>query len=106
MRQNKNAAIVTGASSGIGMEISRKLSDLGYRVYGFGRDFTKTEELAENIIPVAMDLNQTEKLLNKIEEIKKQEQIQLLVNAAGVGYFGLHEESVRSRPVGSQCTST
>ena len=35
----KTSAIVTGASSGIGLEISRKLGAMGYEVFGFGRDF-------------------------------------------------------------------
>ncbi len=35
------AAIVTGASSGIGLAISRVLCEKGYEVYGFGRDFAK-----------------------------------------------------------------
>ena len=37
--QNGKTAIVTGASSGIGLEISRRLGVMGYQVYGFGRDF-------------------------------------------------------------------
>ena len=42
------AAIVTGASSGIGLAISRVLCEKGYEVYGFGRDFAKeqTRELS------------------------------------------------------------
>ncbi len=41
-----SAAIVTGASSGIGLEISRTLCALGYEVYGFGRNFERPEFLA------------------------------------------------------------
>ena len=43
------AAIVTGASSGIGLAISRVLCEKGYEVYGFGRDFAKeqTREFVE-----------------------------------------------------------
>lgn len=37
------AAIVTGASSGIGLAISRVLCEKGYEVYGFGRDFAKEQ---------------------------------------------------------------
>ena len=37
------AAIVTGASSGIGLAISRVLCELNYDVYGFGRDFEREE---------------------------------------------------------------
>ena len=32
-------ALVTGASGGIGYAIAVKLSAMGYRVYGVGRDF-------------------------------------------------------------------
>ena len=39
----KNTAIVTGASSGIGREISRVLVEMGYEVYGFGREFPEEE---------------------------------------------------------------
>ena len=35
----KKTAIVTGASSGIGSQISRVLVEMGYEVYGFGREF-------------------------------------------------------------------
>ena len=37
------AAIVTGASSGIGLAISRVLCELHYDVYGFGREFEREE---------------------------------------------------------------
>ena len=40
------AAIVTGASSGIGLAISRVLCEKGYEVYGFGRDLESTYSLA------------------------------------------------------------
>ena len=41
--QVKKRAIVTGASSGIGREISRMLVEMGYEVYGFGRSFSDEE---------------------------------------------------------------
>ena len=39
----KQIAVVTGASSGIGLAISDTLCKLGYEVYGFGRDFSRQE---------------------------------------------------------------
>lgn len=86
------AAIITGASSGIGLAISRVLIKLGYKVYGIGRDFSKSEVKDDFFIPVVCDVMNTSKLCEKIEEIRKKEDIYVLVNNAGVGYFGPHEE--------------
>ena len=89
----KEAAIVTGASSGIGYAISRKLSELGYEVFGFGRDFGKTEwTAADNVHPIVCDVLDTDKLCGYVKQIAAQHQVRVLVNNAGVGYYGLHEE--------------
>ena len=89
----KEAAVVTGASSGIGYTISRKLSTLGYEVFGFGRDFGKIEWKEEDHIhPIVCDVLDTETLCACIKEIAAQHQVKILVNNAGVGYYGLHEE--------------
>lgn len=85
-------AIVTGASSGIGFEISKKLLSLDYKVYGFGRDFSKIDFNSDNFIKVVCDLMETNKVVDTIKKIKKENDIYMLVNSAGVGYFGPHEE--------------
>lgn len=93
-----NSAIVTGASSGIGLSITKVLLNLNYKVYGFGRDFSKCDNLIsnistqENFIPISCDLMNTSLLCEKIKEISKNESIKILVNNAGTGYFGPHEE--------------
>lgn len=87
------AAIVTGASSGIGYAVSRKLSRLGYEVFGIGRDFGKTDLREEdNLFPVICDVLDTEKLCACVRQIASEHQVRILVNNAGVGYYGLHEE--------------
>ena len=91
------AAIVTGASSGIGLAISRVLCEKGYEVYGFGRDFAKeqTREFVEQTAafhPVEGDLLEEQKLCDAVKEITKTADIEVLVNASGVGHYGLHEE--------------
>ena len=92
-----NTAIVTGASSGIGLSISKSILKCGYKVYGFGRDFSKIENddilNDSNFQPITCDLMNTSLLWEKIKEIsKKESNLNLLVNNAGIGYFGPHEE--------------
>jgi NADP-dependent 3-hydroxy acid dehydrogenase YdfG len=79
-------AIVTGASSGIGLAISKMLAEEGYRVYGIGRIFPDDSGFFEQRL--SLDLRDTDILLNKISGIKK---VDLLVNAAGSAYYGLAE---------------
>ncbi|SHI46720.1 hypothetical protein SAMN02745163_00322 [Clostridium cavendishii DSM 21758] len=85
-------AIITGASSGIGFEISKILLKLGYKVYGIGRDFSKNNIQNNNFIPIICELSNIEFLCEKIKDIRKNEEIYILINNAGVGYFGPHEE--------------
>ena len=84
----KKAAIVTGASSGIGKAIAEMLVSLGYEVFGFGREFTAEVSFH----PVVCDLLDTEELERHIKQIRKQYEIYILINNAGIGYYGLHEE--------------
>ncbi len=107
----KEIAIVTGASSGIGAAIADMLLDLHYEVYGFGRHFpgepenssegssaqaapsTEQRNFArEAFHPIVCDLLDTERVLQEIRRIEKQGKVTVLVNNAGVAYYGLHEE--------------
>lgn len=90
----RQAAVVTGASSGIGLEISKTLCKMGYEVYGIGRNFKQEEPLPaeESFHPVVCDVLITDELCSKVREIMAKQPVSVLVNNAGVGYFGLHEE--------------
>ena len=87
-------AIVTGASSGIGKEISNTLLKMGYQVYGIGRHFTEDlkDEHKENFKQIELDLLDDNELEQTIKSIRKVEEISVLVNCAGVAYYGLFEE--------------
>ena len=87
-----NTAIVTGASSGIGLSISKELLNLGYKVYGLGRDFSKSNLDNNNFIKLECNLMDINSLVTKINEIKKSNDIKILVNNAGIGYLAPHEE--------------
>lgn len=92
-RVENEAAIVTGASSGIGAAIAKRLCGLGYEVFGFGRDFEKEELVqSDRFHPVVCDLLDTDRMCGSVKEIASQHQVRILVNNAGVGYYGLHEE--------------
>ncbi|MCQ2482041.1 MAG: SDR family NAD(P)-dependent oxidoreductase [Clostridia bacterium] len=84
-------ALVTGASSGIGKEISRTLIDCGYSVYGIGRTFDSDFDSNSMFHPINLDLL-SPMLEKSIKELTGTHDFDLLVNNAGVGYYGLHEE--------------
>ncbi len=94
------AAVVTGASSGIGLEISRRLCELGYEVHGIGRDFSGAmadegmRYFAEQgrFCPVVCDVLETDRLCALVRDIAAHSGVSVLVNNAGIGYYGLHEE--------------
>lgn len=86
-----DAAIVTGASSGIGFEISKTLCRLGYEVFGIGRKFDI--EFADNKFhKIICDILDTENLCDTVKKIASRSHVTVLVNNAGVAYYGLHEE--------------
>lgn len=85
-------ALITGDSSGIGLAITKMLIELNYKVYGISRHCQNLDINSKNYIHINCDLTNINKLIECISNIKKKEDISLLINNAGVGYFGLHEE--------------
>ena len=86
------AAIVTGASSGIGLAISRVLCELNYDVYGFGRDFEREEtaqfvQSTKTFHPVIGDLLETQKVCDKVKQITGEARVEVLINASAITDF-------------------
>ena len=84
-------ALVSGASSGIGKAISKKLLELNYEVIGVSRKITKESINHKNFTPLQSDLEDEKAILELCEKLKK-ENIFILVNCAGFGKFEPHEE--------------
>ena len=80
-------AIVTGASSGVGLGITEELLKRGYRVVGTARSITKSTKLkaSENLILVDGDIGKKETAIKvATAAITNFKCIDLLVNNAGI----------------------
>lgn len=89
---NKNA-VVTGASSGIGISFSKKLIEKGATVYGLARRLNKLtevrDELGTEFIPVKMDVTKPADIHDWVQETFSEENLpHILINNAGLGIFG------------------
>jgi hypothetical protein len=108
-----NLTVVTGASSGIGAEVARRLAARGARLLLTGRDVGRLREVADTLDPAApaelvpADLaypSGAEAVAAAIGE----RPVDLLVNSAGVGTFGPHaglDPQAEIRVIAVNCTA-
>jgi NAD(P)-dependent dehydrogenase (short-subunit alcohol dehydrogenase family) len=87
-------AIVTGASSGIGVAVARRLSAMGYTVYAVARRIELMAPLAEDgICPVRVDVTDDAALIGLVSDvIAETGRVDVLVNNAGYGALGAIED--------------
>lgn len=87
----KKYAVITGASSGIGVEFVTKLSHMGYELILIARREERLKEIAAKLPTqskiITADLSNNEECLRVFNEIK-DEPIEIFINNAGFGDCG------------------
>lgn len=83
-------ALITGTSSGIGLQTALSLLSKGWQVIGISRTsaYIENENFTEYLQDLT-DINHTEILIKKL---LREHSFSLLVNNAGLGYYGMCEE--------------
>lgn len=96
MKVQDKKAIVTGASSGIGLSTAQLLSKMGAKVALVSRSKEKLDELSKKIpstIAVQADMSKVFEVKRMVNDVADHfGKIDILVNNAGVGYDALTEK--------------
>jgi len=89
------SVVVTGASSGIGRQISKTLVENGYRVFGSVRNKADGQavaaEIGENFSPLVFDVTNEKDVQAAAKQVEVElngEKLAGLINNAGIAVFG------------------
>ncbi len=105
---NRKTALITGASSGIGLELTKLFAEDGYDLYLVARRKKTLDDLANqlgkqygvSIKVIALDLAEPDaphRIATALE--KESEALDVLVNNAGFGTYGLFSELDTAREI-------
>ncbi|MGL2757093.1 SDR family oxidoreductase [Helicobacter pylori] len=94
-KESQKVAIITGASSGIGLECALMLLDQGYKVYALSRHATLCVALNHALCEcVDIDVSDSNALKEVFLNISaKEDHCDVLINSAGYGVFGSVEDT-------------
>jgi len=96
----EKVALVTGCSSGVGLETALALARDGYHTFASMRDIRKAVELEHvakkenlSIDVIELDVDKEESIVSAIKKVVADEgRLDILVNNAGYGQFGCTED--------------
>lgn len=91
----KKTIVITGASTGIGLDAAKTLTERGHRVIGTCRKMDDIQKLkALGIEAVLLDLNDTKSINQAFEKMMEMTvgQLDVLINNAGYGQSGALED--------------
>lgn len=98
----KRAAIITGASSGIGREIAIRLAEAGYSVcINYNRNqeganalVRKLNESGYRALAYGSDVSDQQSVNNMVDAVRKKlGEVDILVNNAGISHHGLFQDT-------------
>ncbi len=94
-KESQKVAVITGASSGIGLECALMLLDQGYKVYALSRHATLCVALNHALCEcVDIDVSDSNALKEVFLSISaKEDHCDVLINSAGYGVFGSVEDT-------------
>ena len=98
--QEPKVALVTGSSSGIGLETALLLARSGFYTYASMRNLEKSKNIVEianrenlSLQIIQLDVNNDQSVKSAVDKIvQEKERIDILVNNAGYGLFGSVED--------------
>jgi NAD(P)-dependent dehydrogenase (short-subunit alcohol dehydrogenase family) len=90
--------LITGCSTGFGRELAKEILKSGYKAGVASRNTDDAKDIVdaypETAIAVKLDVTNTAEIKSAVKQVKEKfGQIDVLVNNAGIGYFGAIEES-------------
>ena len=92
---NKNVALVTGASSGMGKAFAKALLAEGMAVYAAARRVEQMADLAIlGAVPLKMDITREDEIQAAVQRIEQEHGgVDVLINNAGFGMYGAMEDT-------------